>query len=222
MGTTASPDASTAADREVLTWQGFGDASRELTQQIVDSGWVPDLIVAIARGGLIPAGAIAYALDVKAIGTMNVEFYSGIGETLSEPVLLPPLMDVSAMDGKKVLVVDDVADSGKTLKMVMDLIDEHGLSLDGSSAVRVEARSAVIYKKPVSIIDPDYVWAHTSSWINFPWSTLPVIRPGTGGRWLRAGGRGRPGAPRPPRSPRASPRSWPTAWTRVSRCASWG
>ena len=142
MGTIASPDASTAPDREVLTWQGFGDASRELTQQIIDSGWIPDLIVAIARGGLIPAGAIAYA-----------------------------------MDGKRVLVVDDVADSGKTLKMVMDLIDEHGLTLDGSAAVRVEARSAVIYKKPVSIIDPDYVWAHTDKWINFPWSTLPVIKP---------------------------------------------
>ena len=154
MGTTASPDATTAPDREVLTWEGFGDASRELTQQIVDSGWIPDLIVAIARGGLIPAGAIAYAMDVKAIGTMNVEFYSGIGETLEEPQLLPPLMDVSAMDGKRVLVVDDVADSGKTLKMVMDLIDEHGLTLDGSAAVRVEARSAVIYKKPVSIIEP--------------------------------------------------------------------
>ena len=90
MGTTASPDATTAPDREVLTWEGFGDASRELTQQIVDSGWIPDLIVAIARGGLIPAGAIAYAMDVKAIGTMNVEFYSGIGETLEEPLLLPP------------------------------------------------------------------------------------------------------------------------------------
>ena len=177
MGTTASPDATTAPDREVLTWEGFGDASRELTQQIVDSGWIPDLIVAIARGGLIPAGAIAYAMDVKAIGTMNVEFYSGIGETLTEPVLLPPLMDVSAMDGKRVLVVDDVADSGKTLKMVMDLIDEHGLSLDGSASIRVEARSAVIYKKPVSIIEPDYVWAHTDKWINFPWSTLPVIKP---------------------------------------------
>ena len=46
MGTTASPDATTAPDREVLTWEGFGDASRELTQQIVDSGWIPDLIVA--------------------------------------------------------------------------------------------------------------------------------------------------------------------------------
>ena len=177
MGTIASPDATTAPDREVLTWEGFGGASRELTQQIVESGWIPDLIVAIARGGLIPAGAIAYAMDVKAIGTMNVEFYSGIGETLTEPVLLPPLMDVSAMDGKRVLVVDDVADSGKTLKMVMDLIDEHGLSLDGSSSVHVEARSAVIYKKPVSIIEPDYVWAYTDKWINFPWSTLPVIKP---------------------------------------------
>ena len=166
MGTIASPDATTAPDREVLTWEGFGGASRELAQQIVESGWIPDLIVAIARGGLIPAGAIAYAMDVKAIGTMNVEFYSGI-----------PLMDVSAMDGKRVLVVDDVADSGKTLKMVMDLIDEHGLSLDGSASVRVEARSAVIYKKPVSIIEPDYVWAHTDKWINFPWSTLPVIKP---------------------------------------------
>ena len=76
-----------------------------------------------------------------------------------------------------VLVVDDVAVSGKTLKMVMDLIDEHGLTLDGSAAVRVEARSAVIYKKPVSIIEPDYVWAYTDKWINFPWSTLPVIKP---------------------------------------------
>ena len=48
MGTIASPDASTAPDREVLTWQGFGDASRELTRQIVASEWIPDLIVAIA------------------------------------------------------------------------------------------------------------------------------------------------------------------------------
>ena len=176
MGTTASPDASTAADREVLTWQGFGDASRELTQQIVDSGWVPDLIVAIARGGLIPAGAIAYALDVKAIGTMNVEFYSGIGETLSEPVLLPPLMDASELPGKRVLVVDDVADSGKTLKLVMELLRHQGLDLGGEK-VNVDARSAVIYRKPRSVFEPDYCWRVTGKWINFPWSVLPVITP---------------------------------------------
>ncbi len=152
-------------DRETLTWEGFGDASRELTKAIVDSGWMPDLIIAIARGGLVPAGAISYAMGVKA----------GVGETLDEPMLLPPLMDISAMNGKRVLVVDDVADSGKTLKMVMDMIAEHGLSLDGEHNVRVDARCAVIYEKPRSIIKPDYVWKVTDKWINFPWSTLPVI-----------------------------------------------
>lgn len=163
-------------DRETLTWQGFGDASRALTQSIVDSGWMPELIVAIARGGLLPAGAISYAIGVKAMGTMNVEFYTGVGQTLTEPQLLPPLMDVSAMDGKRVLVVDDVADSGSTLKMVMDMINAHGLSLDGHTTVKAEARSAVIYKKPRSVIKPDYMWCETDKWINFPWSTLPVIQ----------------------------------------------
>ena len=166
----------TGENRENLSWQQFGDASRELAQQIVNSGWMPDLIVAIARGGLIPAGALSYALGVKAIGTMNLEFYTGLGETLDEPQVLPPLMDVSAMDGKKVLVVDDVADSGKTLKKVMELIEKRGLSLDGQAHAKVEARSVVIYKKPVSIIDPDYVWHYTDLWINFPWSVLPVVQ----------------------------------------------
>lgn len=163
-------------DRETLTWQGFGDASRALTQSIVDSGWMPELIVAIARGGLLPAGAISYAIGVKAMGTMNVEFYTGVGQTLTEPQLLPPLMDASAMDGKRVLVVDDVADSGSTLKMVMDMINAHGLSLDGHTTVKAEARSAVIYKKPRSVIEPDYMWRETDKWINFPWSTLPMIQ----------------------------------------------
>ena len=170
-GTEADP-----AERETLTWEGFGEASRELTRSIVESGWIPDLIVAVARGGLLPAGAISYAMGVKAIGTMNVEFYTGIGETLTEPRLLPPLMDVSAIFGKRVLVVDDVADSGRTLKMVMDLIARHGLSLDGETAVAVDARCAVIYEKPRSVISPDYVWRVTDRWINFPWSTLPVVQ----------------------------------------------
>lgn len=71
-----------AADRENLTWQGFGDACRQIAQQIADSGWMPDLIVAIARGGMLPAGAISYALGVKANGAINVEFYTGVGKTM--------------------------------------------------------------------------------------------------------------------------------------------
>lgn len=170
------PAAASPSDREVLTWQGFGDATRDLARMIVESGWVPDLIIAVARGGLLPAGALSYALGIKAIGTMNVEFYTGIGETLPEPELLPPLMDVSVLMGKRVLVVDDVADSGRTLLKVMEVITQHGLSLDGEVSVRVDARCAVIYQKPRAVIHPDYTWGRTERWINFPWSTLPTVQ----------------------------------------------
>lgn len=155
----------TEQEREVLTWATFGDASRELTVQIVDDGFVPDIVIAIARGGLIPAGAIAYAMGVKAAGTLNVEFYSDIEETLPDPVVLEPLLDTDAIVGKKLLVVDDVADSGRTLALVIDLLKAH----------TSEVRSAVIYTKPRTIVQPDYSWRETDKWINFPWSTLPVI-----------------------------------------------
>ena len=170
----ASSDA--APDREELTWELFGRAERELSAQVVASGWMPDLIIAIARGGLIPAGALGYAMGVKAMGAMNVEFYTGVGQTLPEPVILPPLMDASDLPGKKVLVVDDVADSGKTLRMVMDMLCHQGLDL-GDETVAVDARSAVIYRKPRSVFTPDYCWRETDKWINFPWSVLPVITP---------------------------------------------
>lgn len=60
--------------REVLDWDEFGIATRQLAQQVVDSGFTPDVVVAIARGGLVPGGAMAYALGTKGVGTMNVEF----------------------------------------------------------------------------------------------------------------------------------------------------
>ena len=122
-----------AEDRENLTWQGFGDACRQIAEQIADSGWMPDLIVAIARGGMLPAGAISYALGVKANGAINVEFYTGVGKTMLEPEILEPYMDISSLEGKRVLIVDDVADSGKTLKLIMDLISEKGLSMGGTA-----------------------------------------------------------------------------------------
>ncbi|MDO5032603.1 phosphoribosyltransferase [Corynebacterium sp.] len=154
-----------STERENLTWELFGEASRDLSQQIVDSGWFPDLIVGVARGGLIPAGAIGYAIGLKAMGAINVEFYTDIGETLPEPVLLNPQLDTDSLTGKKVLVVDDVADSGKTLELVVNLLEE----------TASEVKSAVIYTKPQTIFEPDFSWKKTDLWINFAWSVLPVI-----------------------------------------------
>ncbi|PWD51343.1 phosphoribosyltransferase [Serinibacter arcticus] len=152
-------------DREVLTWGEFGHAMRDLARTIVSSAWQPEVVVAIARGGLVPAGAIAYALETKAMGTLNVEFYRGVGETLPDPIVLPPALDTSELSGLRVLVVDDVADSGRTLLLVLDLMRSHG----------ADVRSAVIYAKPTSIVQPTYVWRDTDRWIMFPWSSLPPV-----------------------------------------------
>ncbi|WP_373426967.1 phosphoribosyltransferase [Microbacterium sp. SORGH_AS_0888] len=149
-----------AQEREQLSWDGFGEACRDIARSIVAEGFVPEVVVAIARGGLLPAGAIAYGLGIKNCGAINVEFYTGIGTVLDAPELLPPELDMTYLDGRKVLLVDDVADSGRTLDLAVRLLTEQG----------AEVRSAVIYTKPTTIIQPDYSWKDTALWIDFPWS----------------------------------------------------
>ena len=152
-------------ERENLTYELFGTAIREMAQTIADDGYEPDIILSIARGGLFVAGGLGYAMDVKNLHVMNVEFYTGVGTTLDMPVMLPPVPNVVDLSNKKVLVADDVADTGKTLKLVHDFCSEHV----------AEVRSAVIYEKPQSLIKCEYVWKHTDRWINFPWSVLPPV-----------------------------------------------
>lgn len=154
-----------ANEREVLTWELFGTASREMAKAIANDGFEPDLIMSVARGGLFIAGALGYALDVKNLHVINVEFYTGVNERLPLPVMLPPVPNVVDLRGSKVLIADDVADTGKTLALVEDFCN-HEVA---------EVRTAVIYEKPHSEVKCRYVWKHTDQWINFPWSTLPPV-----------------------------------------------
>lgn len=155
------------AEHEVLTWTEFGEASRALAQQVADDGFRPDLILAIARGGLFSAGALGYALDVRNLSVMNVEFYTGINERAELPVMLPPVPDTVSLAGARVLIADDVADTGATLKLVRDFCADHV----------ADARCAVLYEKPHSTVRCEYVWRRTDRWIDFPWSSLPPVTP---------------------------------------------
>jgi uncharacterized protein len=134
-------------EREVLTWERFGSATRELAEEIAEDGFRPDIVLAVARGGLAVAGALAYALGVKNCFAMNVEFYTDVEERLRVPVVLPPTLDLVDIGGLRVLIADDVADTGKTLELVRKEIAGHV----------AEARTAVLYHKPWSIIVPEYV-----------------------------------------------------------------
>ena len=162
-------DADHVDDKEVLTWEGFGEAVREQAQTIVDSGFCPTIIIGIARGGMIPAGALSYALGIKLIDAVNVEFYTDVHETLPAPELLAPMLDVDAITGATVLLVDDVADSGRTLALVQELLQSY----------EVDCRTAVLYHKSRSIVTPDYSWKSTDKWIVFPWSADKPVEPST-------------------------------------------
>jgi len=161
MGTGEAED-----DREILGWEAFGEASRELAQQVADSGYQPTIVLGVARGGLLPAATIAYALSVKNLFTVNVEFYTGVDQRLEFPVMLPPLLNVVDIAGATVLVADDVADTGATLRLVMDFCASHV----------ADVRCAVLYEKARSAVKCEYVWRRTDRWIDFPWSTLPPVR----------------------------------------------
>lgn len=158
-------NADVADEREVLTYEMFGTAVRELAQQVVDSGYEPDLVLSIARGGLGLGMGLGYALDVKNLSAVNVEFYTGVDQRLDVPMMLPPTPQVVDLAGLRILIADDVADTGKTLEVVRDFCADHV----------AEARTAVIYEKPWTVIRPEYVWRHTDRWIDFPWSSEPPL-----------------------------------------------
>ena len=85
----------TGPERELLSWSEFGQAARDLARQVADDGYEPDLVLSIARGGLLVGAALGYALDVKNTWTMNVEFYTGVEERLDVPMILPPFRSSS-------------------------------------------------------------------------------------------------------------------------------
>ena len=152
-------------EREILTWSDFGVGTRALAQLVADDGYAADIVLTIARGGLLPGGAVAYALSVKNVFVMNVEFYTGVDTRLDFPVMLPPQLNLVDINDAHVLIVDDVADTGATLKVVHDFC---------IPSVR-SVRNAVRYEKSHSIVKCEYVWRRTDRWIDFPWSDQPPI-----------------------------------------------
>lgn len=169
---------SAAVERERLSYEQFGIAVRELATMIAESDYDPTIILSIARGGLLVGGALGYALGVKNTFTMSVEFYVGVDERLPMPVVLPPVPNQVDLTGARVLVADDVADTGATLALVKAFCEGYV----------AEVRCAVLYEKPDSIEKPEYSWRKTDKWIEFPWSTLPpvIAAPSNGRRTLDA------------------------------------
>jgi hypoxanthine phosphoribosyltransferase len=150
---------------EVPSWNQIYGSLLNLSEAVRKSGFEADLIVGVSRGGWIPARIMSDLLGNLNLANVTAEFYVGVAETRQEPSITQPVS--ASVDGKKVLVVDDLADTGKSLKLVTSHLKSQGAS---------EVKIATIYYKPWSITVPDYCEKETRRWIVFPWEQKETVR----------------------------------------------
>lgn len=150
---------------EVPTWNQIYDILLKLADKIRKSGFKPDIIVGISRGGWTPARVLSDLLANPNLANVRAEFYLGVAETKRKPILTQPVS--TRVAGKKVLVVDEIADTGESLEVVKNHLTEKGAA---------EVKIVTVYYKPWSIIKPDYYEKETSRWIVFPWETKETIQ----------------------------------------------
>ena len=142
---------------EVLDWNEIYDGCIELANQIKKNGFNPEIIVGVARGGWIPARILSDLLGNTFVASIKVEFYTGVAETAKKPIVSQQVS--TSVAGKRVLVVDDVADTGESLVTVRQNLLSRGAS---------EVKIATLHYKPKSVLRPDFYVRETSAWIVYP------------------------------------------------------
>lgn len=150
---------------EVPSWDEIYEMLLSLADMIRRDSFNPEVIVGVSRGGWPPARVMSDLLGNIELANVRVEFYRGVAETKSEPVITQPIS--LPVKGKNVLIMDDVADTGKSLRVVRDHVAEAG-----AKSIKI----ATIYYKPWSIIVPDYYVRVTERWIVFPWERKETVR----------------------------------------------
>jgi uncharacterized protein len=150
--------ASEAADEGVLelTWDVFGELCRALAVKVAQSGYQPDLVVGIAKAGVIPGAVIASMLGCD-FYSMKISRDTGGGKVRARPKIIQAAPREAA--GKNVLIVDELSTSGDTLRMATNSLRQVGPA---------EIRSAVNFVK-LGGFRPDYYALEMAGTIIFPW-----------------------------------------------------
>ena len=152
-------------DFEVPSWDEIYEMLLALADIIKKDSFSPDVIIGVSRGGWPPARVMSDLLGNIELANIRVEFYRGVAETEDEPVITQPLS--MSVEGRKVLIMDDVADTGRSLRLVRDHVEKKKANV---------IKIATIYYKPWSTIVPDYYVRVTRRWIVFPWERKETVR----------------------------------------------
>ncbi len=147
-------------DKAILEWSDITRLAGRLVSQLDPADY--DVVLAVTRGGMIPGALVSEALNLRNVMTAAVMFYSGDQQALAEPHFLQFPGDALLL-GKRVLIVDDVWDSGKTAVAVRERVQQAGGI----------PRVAVLHYKPMHSSfpedAPDFFGEETEAWIVYPW-----------------------------------------------------
>jgi len=155
-----------------VSYDEYNNLLEKLAIKIHQSGWEFDTILCLARGGMRPGDVLSRIFD-KPLAIMSTSSYRSKGGTVQGHLdiaryITTPQGEIAG----RVLLVDDLADSGHTLSAVMDL-------LKNNYAPITELRSAVIWTKGVSAFTPDFSveYLSTNPWIHQPFEAYDTMRP---------------------------------------------
>jgi hypoxanthine phosphoribosyltransferase len=152
---------------ELISWSEVQRLCQRLAGLIRESGYRPDLIVAIGRGGYVPARLLCDYLEIMGLTSIKVEHYLAGASRQEETIIRYPLK--ADITGLRVLLVDDVNDTGDTLVAAT----EHLQTFQPA-----EVRTAVIHEKTVSCIAADYFAMRIVKWrwLIYPWAVNEDVR----------------------------------------------
>jgi hypoxanthine phosphoribosyltransferase len=155
---------SRSQDYVVPNWEEIHIHLLDLALDVTRSGFKPDLILGVARGGWVPARVLSDLLDTRHIASIRVEFYSALNRRRPQPVITE--RTPTPVHGKRLLIVDDVADTGQSLRLVQDTVSSDAKAV----------KSLTIFRKPWSVITPDFSARETTAWVVFPWELYETVK----------------------------------------------
>ena len=150
---------------KLVSWDEIVEWCSKLAEKIKESGYKPDVIVAVARGGFTPARLLCDFLGVENLLAIQSQHWTEAAKMAEKAILkFPYTVDLS---GKKVLLVDDIADTGESLLLAKKFILENWKP--------AELRIATMqWISPVCKMKPDYYVEEVKEWIwyQYPWTRL--------------------------------------------------
>ncbi|MBI3980886.1 hypothetical protein HY345_02715 [Candidatus Microgenomates bacterium] len=157
------------------TWEEMGHLCFEVAKQVLKSHNKYDRVIALAKGGWTWTRSLVDYLQIEKVASIQVKFYSDIGQTNETPVILQSLP--IGVEKEKILLFDDVVDTGKTIEVARDYILKCG-----AKSVDIGA----LFYKPHSSIKPKFFSSQTSAWVIFPHELREIVIQ-AGAKWIKNG-----------------------------------